>query len=115
MYACSLTAAYDVLLQLFCLLHNTRALMHEGNSGHVSEAVWLQASLVLRSIQRGYIPDKSFVIVSFIATGVLLIGWRSALAAATKVSAQILLLGGHMNCLYIMLSVRVIDHQISCF
>ncbi|DBA92655.1 TPA: hypothetical protein ACH3X1_002868 [Trebouxia sp. C0004] len=46
------------------------------------------ASLVLRSIQRGYMPDKSFVIVSFIATGVLLIGWRSALAAATEKSGQ---------------------------
>lgn len=45
----------------------------------------LQTALVLRSIQRGYIPDKSFVIVSFVATGVLLIGWRSALAIATQV------------------------------
>ncbi len=82
--------------------------MHERNSGHVIEAVWLQASLVLRSIQRGYIPDKSFVIVSFIATGVLLIGWRSALAAATKVSAHIQLLGNHMQCLYIVLNVLLI-------
>lgn len=46
----------------------------------------LQTALVLRSIQRGYIPDKSFVIVSFLATGVLLIGWRSALAIATQVA-----------------------------
>lgn len=45
----------------------------------------LQTALVLRSIQRGYIPDKSFVIVSFLATGVLLIGWRSALAVTTQV------------------------------
>lgn len=52
--------------------------------------MWLQVALVLRSIQRGYIPDKSFVIVSFIATGVLLIGWRSAFAAATQVSSQYL-------------------------
>ena len=48
--------------------------------------VLLQTALVLRSIQRGYIPDKSFVIVSFLATGVLLIGWRSALAVATQVA-----------------------------
>ena len=82
--------------------------MHERNPGHVSDAVWLQASLVLRSIQRGYIPDKSFVIVSFIATGVLLIGWRSALAAATKVSARTLLLENHMHCLYTVLNVLLI-------
>lgn len=48
--------------------------------------VLLQTALVLRSIQRGYIPDKSFVIVSFLATGVLVIGWRSALAIATQVA-----------------------------
>lgn len=93
MYACSLTTAHDVMLHLFCRLRDACAHMHERNSGHVSKAVCLQASLALRSIQRGYIPDKSFVIVSFIATGVLLIGWRSALAAATKVSGHILLLG----------------------
>ena len=46
----------------------------------------LQVALTLRSVQRGYIPDKSFVVVSFLATGVLLIGWRTALAAATQVS-----------------------------
>ena len=54
-------------------------------SSHVERA-HLQIALVLRSVQRGYIPDKSFVIVSFVATGVVLIGWRSALAAASKVS-----------------------------
>lgn len=47
-----------------------------------------QVALILRSVQRGYIPDKSFVIVSFLATGVLLIGWRTALAAATQVGIQ---------------------------
>lgn len=45
-----------------------------------------QVSLALRSAQRGYLPDKSFVIVSFIATGVLLVGWRAALAAYLQVS-----------------------------
>lgn len=54
----------------------------------------MQIALVLRSIQRGYIPDKSFVIVSFLATGVLLVGWRSALAVATQVALALLL------CLY---------------
>ena len=115
MHACSLIAAFDVMLHLCCLLRNTCALVHEMNSGHASEAVWLQVSLVLRSIQRGYIPDKSFVIVSFIATGVLLIGWRSALAAATKVSAHILLLKDHMQCVYVMLSVGIVGHLVSCF
>ena len=45
-----------------------------------------QVSLALRSAQRGYLPDKSFVIVSFTATGVLLVGWRAALAAYLQVS-----------------------------
>ena len=44
-----------------------------------------QVSLALRSAQRGYLPDKSFVIVSFVATGVLLVGWRAALAAILQV------------------------------
>ena len=43
----------------------------------------MQVAILLRSVSRGYLPDKSFVIVSFIATAVLLVGWRSALAAAT--------------------------------
>lgn len=47
---------------------------------------FLQTALALRSAQRGCLPDKSFVIVSFIATGVLLVGWRAALAAALQVS-----------------------------
>jgi len=62
-----------------------------GKAARTAAKAWIlavPASLVLRSIQRGYIPDKSFVIVSFIATGVLLIGWRSALAAATKKSGH---------------------------
>lgn len=44
-----------------------------------------QVALALRSAQRGYLPDKSFVIVAFIATGVLLVGWRAALAAILQV------------------------------
>lgn len=39
--------------------------------------------IALRSLSRGYIPDKAFIIVSFAVTAVFLIGWRSALAAIT--------------------------------
>ena len=42
-----------------------------------------QVGVALRSLSRGYFPDKAFVIVSFAVTAVFLIGWRSALAAAT--------------------------------
>jgi hypothetical protein len=46
-------------------------------------AAGVPAALALRALSRGYLPDTSFVIVSFVATGVLLLGWRGALAAAT--------------------------------
>ncbi|KAL3148581.1 hypothetical protein ABBQ38_014012 [Trebouxia sp. C0009 RCD-2024] len=62
-----------------------------GRAASTAAKAWALAvpvALILRSIQRGYIPDKSFVIVSFLATGVLLIGWRSALAVATQKSGQ---------------------------
>lgn len=36
-----------------------------------------------RSLARGYAPDKAFVIVTLVVTGVLLVGWRAVLAAAT--------------------------------
>ena len=39
--------------------------------------------LLLRGLQKGYMPPKPFIIVSLAATAVLLIGWRAALAAAT--------------------------------
>lgn len=39
--------------------------------------------LVIRGVQKGYVPPKPFIIVSLAATAVLLVGWRSALAAAT--------------------------------
>ena len=47
---------------------------------------WVVATplgLVLRGISKGYVPPTPFIIVSMVSTGVLLIGWRSALAAAT--------------------------------
>lgn len=42
-----------------------------------------QVGVALRSLSRGYIPDKTFIIVSLVVTAVFLIGWRSALAATT--------------------------------
>ncbi|EIE23939.1 hypothetical protein COCSUDRAFT_62467 [Coccomyxa subellipsoidea C-169] len=46
-------------------------------------ALGTTVGVALRSLSRGYFPDKAFVIVSFAVTAVFLIGWRSALAAAT--------------------------------
>ena len=44
-------------------------------------AVGVPAGLVLRSVSKGALPPKPFVIVSMVATGVFLVGWRSWLAA----------------------------------
>lgn len=41
----------------------------------------MQLALALRSVSRGAPPPLPFVVVASVATGVLLIGWRSALAA----------------------------------
>ena len=41
----------------------------------------MQLALALRSASRGAPPPLPFVVVASVATGVLLIGWRSALAA----------------------------------
>lgn len=38
---------------------------------------------MLRSLSKGYMPDKAFIIVSLVVTAVFLVGWRTALAAAT--------------------------------
>jgi hypothetical protein len=46
-------------------------------------AVGVPVGVVLRSISRGYIPSTSFMVVSMVATGVLMVGWRTALAALT--------------------------------
>ena len=43
----------------------------------------LQAGIAARSLACGYAPDKAFVIVTLVVTGVLLVGWRSGLAAVT--------------------------------
>ena len=37
----------------------------------------MQAGILLRSVFRGYLPDKSFVIVTMAVTGVFLVGWRT--------------------------------------
>lgn len=39
--------------------------------------------LAFRAASKGYAPPVPFVIVSLVATAVFMIGWRTALAAAT--------------------------------
>ena len=49
---------------------------------------WIVATplgLVFRGLSKGYVPPTPFIIVSMVATAVLLVGWRSVLAATTKV------------------------------
>jgi hypothetical protein len=64
----------------------------EAQGGNVGSAVgaaaksWIVAvpiSIVIRSLLRGYVPDKAFIIVSFVATALLLFGLRAAQAAVT--------------------------------
>ena len=47
-------------------------------------AVATPVSLALRGLLKGYVPPTPFIVVSFVATGTLMIGWRMGLAAATK-------------------------------
>eukprot|EP00878_Enallax_costatus_P013567 GHUV01014185.1.p1 GENE.GHUV01014185.1~~GHUV01014185.1.p1 ORF type:complete len:245 (+),score=80.58 GHUV01014185.1:519-1253(+) len=60
-----------------------------GNTGAAATAaaktwaVGVPLGLVLRSISRGYVPATSFLGVSMGVTAVLMIGWRTALAAVT--------------------------------
>ena len=49
-----------------------------------SWAAAIPLGLVIRSVIRGYVPDKAFIIVSFVATAMLLVGWRAAKAVGTK-------------------------------
>lgn len=47
---------------------------------------WVVATpvgLLLRSVQKGYMAPVPFIIVAMVATGVLLVGWRTVLAANT--------------------------------
>jgi len=64
----------------------------EAQGGEVSAAAlvaakcWAVATpigLVLRGVSKGYVPPTPFIVVTCVATAVLLVGWRSALAAAT--------------------------------
>ncbi|EFJ49633.1 hypothetical protein VOLCADRAFT_120715 [Volvox carteri f. nagariensis] len=47
-------------------------------------AVGIPAGVVLRGLFRGYVPPVPFIVVGLAVNGVLLVGWRSALAALTK-------------------------------
>ena len=57
----------------------------------------LQVAIGLRSVSRGYIPDKAFIIVSLAVTAFMLIGWRTGLAALTKVCSVILFIMNEYN------------------
>jgi hypothetical protein len=46
-----------------------------------SWAAAIPLGIVIRSVLRGYTPDKAFIIVSFVATAVMLLGWRAAAAS----------------------------------
>ncbi|GAX73629.1 hypothetical protein CEUSTIGMA_g1080.t1 [Chlamydomonas eustigma] len=46
-------------------------------------AVGTPLGLVIRGVSKGYVPPTPFIVVSMVTTGVLLIGWRSAYAAAS--------------------------------
>lgn len=62
-----------------------------GETALIAAKCWIVGApvgIVLRSISRGYLPDKSFLIVAMVATAVLLIGWRSALTAAIGGSSE---------------------------
>ena len=70
---------------------------HDAQGADTSKAAWsaahawavgIPAGLVLRSIIKGYVPDTTFLMVSMAATGVFLIGWRTALAAATPAAPK---------------------------
>ncbi|GLC36887.1 hypothetical protein PLESTB_000181900 [Pleodorina starrii] len=47
-------------------------------------AVGIPAGVALRGLIRGYMPPTSFILIGLAVNGVLLVGWRSALAALTK-------------------------------
>ncbi len=46
-------------------------------------ALGVPLGIVIRSISRGYLPATSFMAVTLGVTGVLMVGWRTALAAVT--------------------------------
>lgn len=46
-------------------------------------ALGVPLGVAIRSIGRGYVPAMSFIGISLAVTGVLMVGWRTALAAVT--------------------------------
>jgi hypothetical protein len=64
-----------------------------GNTGAAAAAaakawaVGIPVGLAIRSVVRGYLPETVFIGVTLAVTAVLLVGWRSALAAATPEAA----------------------------
>ncbi len=53
-------------------------------------AVGIPLGLVLRGVNKGYVPPVPFIIVSLVATAALLVGWRAALAAATPEQVSVM-------------------------
>ncbi|MEW5304544.1 MAG: hypothetical protein WDW36_007149 [Sanguina aurantia] len=47
-------------------------------------AVATPLGLVIRGAAKGYVPPTPFIVVSFVATFVVLVGWRTAFAAVAK-------------------------------
>jgi Protein of unknown function (DUF3054) len=78
----------------------------DAQGGDVGAAVgaaaksWIVAvpvSILIRSLLRGYVPDKAFIIVSFVATAVLLFSLRAAQAAVTPESKDCSSSGSRRN------------------
>ena len=46
----------------------------------LSWAVGIPSGLLIRTLAKGYAPEKAFIIVSMAVTGVFLMGWRTAFA-----------------------------------
>lgn len=62
-----------------------------GTAAGAAAKAWIIAmpvALLIRSLFKGELPPQPFVIVSMVATGVLLIGWRSAAAAFLPSTTQ---------------------------
>lgn len=71
-----------------------------GSAIRVATKAWIVAvplGIAVRSLLKGYMPETSFIIVSMVATGVLMVGWRSALAYATLGSAGGDIAGGNSS------------------
>jgi hypothetical protein len=51
--------------------------------------VGVPLGVAIRSISRGYVPAMSFIGISLAVTGVLMVGWRAALAAVTPEAEQL--------------------------